>query len=519
MAKKTIFLSILGAALISGMLVGQDAATRMTLEQCLVRAMEKNLGLQVQIRNPELSELGVSLAGEKFLPTLSFQYGRQSNQSASASWISSSTLTKSNSFSADLTQTLPTGGTLEASLSNGMTDTNQRFQTINPYYSSQLTFGFRQPFLRDFGPAISRREILVARNNRDIAEQTFKQTLLGTLYTVEEAYWNLVFAVENLKAMRQSLALAENMLDRNKQELAIGMMAPIEVLSAESEVASRRADILQSEVLVKNRADNLRTLLNLAEKGETDAPPLVPVDTPSTTPRVLAMDTALALALANRPELENALLDLKNRNLDLVYARNQLLPQLDLTANYWSPSISGTQILYQNGDPLTGVIIGTIPGGSSQAMKDALKFKYKNWSVGLTVSIPLNTIFSRAQAGRAAVSLEQSKLAAENTKQQIFLEVRSAVRDVENNAKRVEGYAAALKLAEKRLEAEERKAKSGLSTSYTVLQVQRDLALARSNELQSRIDYVLSQARLDRATGTSIERRNIKWTEILNQRS
>jgi outer membrane protein TolC len=519
--------SILAAAFLSALVPGaggsaaQDAAKPMTLEACLVRAMEKNLGLQVQIRNPELANLAVSRAGEKYLPTLSFQYNQETDRNASESWISSSSgqiQTKSNSYYAQLAQILPTGGTIQATLSSGMTDTNQRFQTINPYYSSTLSFSFNQPLLRDFGPAISRREILVARINRDIADQTLKRGLLQTLYNTEEAYWNLYYAIENLKVMRQSLRLAEDLLARNKKELAIGMMPPIEVTTAESEVATRKADILEAEVLVKNREDALRTLLDFEGKSEADAASIVPADVPSIAKQDLNMDAALGLASANRPEMESARLDLKNRDLDLVYARNQLLPTLSLVANYWSPGVSGTQILYQNDNPLTGIIIGTIPSGSSQATKDALQFKYKNWSVGLNLSIPLNTVFSRAMASQATVSLEQSRLSARDTEQQIFLEVRSAVRDVENNIQRIDAYGAARRLAEKKLEAEERKAKAGLSTNYNVLLVQRDLALAQTRELQARIDGVLSQARLDKATGTSAERHNIKWSGATDKR-
>jgi outer membrane protein TolC len=516
MAKKFLIGFLLAGALSAGLAGAQEAARPMTLEQCLVRAMEKNLGLQVQVRNPELAGLEVSRAGEKFLPTLGFQYGKQNNRSASFSWIDSSSVieARANSYTAGVTQLLPTGGSLRASFSGGMNDTNLKFQTINPYYNSSLAFTFSQPFLRDFGPSISRREILVARNNRDIADQTYKKALLDTLYTVEESYWQLVFSIENLKVMRQSLGLAEDLLARNKKELAIGMMAPIEVLSAESEVASRKADILQAEVLVKNRDDALRTLLNFTSKADTENRPIVPLEAPPTEKRTVSMDDALAQAMAGRPELQSARLALKNKDLDLVYARNQLLPDLSLQADYWSPAVSGTQILYQNGDPLTGVVVGTIPGGASQAMTDALKFKYKNWSVGLVLSVPLNTVFSRAAAVEASVGLEQAKIAQQDTEQQIFLEVRSAVRDVENNAQRVDAYAAARTLAGKKLEAEERKAKVGLSTNYTVLQVQRDLAAAQSLELQAKIDYVLSQARLDRSTGTSLDRRNIKWSPV-----
>jgi outer membrane protein TolC len=520
MAKKIFVVCAAVAILTAGLGFGQATAKNMSLEECLVRAMERNLGLQVQVRNPELADWGVSLAGERFMPVFAFSYGKQSNRSAASSWIDSSDLieNKSNYLTADLTQFLPTGGTLDASVSTGMNETNRRFQTINPYYSGQLSFTFTKPLLRDFGPAISRRQILIARNNRDVAEQNYKRALLDTLYSVEEAYWNLVYSIENLKVMKTSLRLAEDLLTRNSAQLKIGMIAPIEVLTAESEVASRKADILQAEVLVKNREDTLRTLLNFSAE-EREKISLIPSDAPTVEKRDLSVETALALAMASRPELMSARVDLSSRDLDLTFARNQLLPRLNLVANYWSPSVSGTQILYQDDNPLSGIVIGTIPGGSDQAIKDALQFKYKNWSVALSLSIPMNALLSRAQAQQAKISLDQSRLAMQNTEQRIFLEVRNAIRDVENNAQRVEAYEIARQLAEKTLDAEERKAAAGLSISYTVLQRQRDLVLAQSRELQARIDYVLSQARLDLATGLTPDHKNISWTDPSKKKS
>ncbi|MEN6310105.1 MAG: TolC family protein [Acidobacteriota bacterium] len=513
MLKKTLSLIVLAA--VAALAWGQDKTTPMTLEECLVRAMEKNLGLQVQVLNPTMADFRVSAAGEKFLPGFSLDYSKTNNESKATSYLDAEGLVstvKQNSYSAGLSQLLPTGGTLSASVETGMYNTNARYQTYNPYYSAMVLFTLEQPLLKNFGFNISRREILVARNNSQIAEATYKAAILTTLYSVEEAYWNLVYSIENHKVMQESLRLARNLLEQNKEKLAIGMLAPIEVVTAESEVASREADILQAEVLIRNREDALRTLLNMRADNETDASAITPTDLPRAEKRDLAVDVALALAQANRPELASAQYDISNRKLDLTWARNQLLPDLSLSAQYWSPASSGTQILYQDDNPLTGVIIGTIPSDSAQAFKDAMKFRYKNYYVAVSLSLPLNAIFSRSQASLAKAALEQSHLALKNQQQQIFLEVRSACRDVENNAKRVEAYETARKLAERKLDAEERKARTGLSTNYTVLQVQRDLALAKSQELQARVDLVLSQARLDRATGTSLNRRNIKIT-------
>jgi outer membrane protein TolC len=512
MSKFKVILSIIGVILAATIAAAQEPEKPMTLDECLVRAMESNLSLKVQILNPELARLSVARASEKFLPTLSFQYNKERDNEPSYSFITGNdnVLTRYSDNVAQIEQLLPLGGSVTAKLINYKNDTTEKYQTINPRYGSQMGFTYVQPFFKDFGLSIARREFLVARIGRDIAESDFRKVLLDTLFNVESAYWNLVYSIENLKVMRQSLDLARDLLAKNKREVEVGMMAPIEVLSAEAEVSTREADILQAEALVRNSQDQLATYLNLGGGTATGAPAIAPADAPQTDIRAMELSDALSQAMSNRPELQSARLTVKNRDLDLTWYRNQLLPDLSLTANYWSPGISGTQIFYADDNPLTGEIIGYLPGRSSDALKDALKSKYKNWSVGLTLTLPLNTIFSRAQAAYASVGFRQAKLALEDQEQQVFLEVRNAVRDVETNVKRAAAYEAARKLAEKKLEAETKKLKVGMTTNYLVLQYQRDFATAQSSELKARIDLVVSRAKLDKATGTSLIAKNIK---------
>jgi outer membrane protein TolC len=225
----------------------------------------------------------------------------------------------------------------------------------------------------------------------------------------------------------------------------------------------------------------------------------------------------VAAALASRPELLSARTGVRSKDLELSYARNQLLPDLSFNLSYWSPGVSGTQILYQDDNPFSGIVVGRISGQGADAMRDAFRFRYKNWSAGLTLTVPLNTVLTRAAAAQAGLDVERARLELEKTEQRIILEVRDAVRDVDTNAKRVAAYEAALRLAEKKLDGEERKVKVGLSTNYTLLQVQRDLAAAKSLDLRARIDLALSQARLDKAMGASLERRNIRWAGPLEK--
>ncbi|MFH2041696.1 MAG: TolC family protein, partial [Acidobacteriota bacterium] len=223
---------------------------------------------------------------------------------------------------------------------------------------------------------------------------------------------------------------------------------------------------------------------------------------------------ALQTALENRPDLMRLRASIENYDLDLTYSRNQLLPELTLRASYWSPGISGNQILYQGNNPLTNIIIGTIPGDSIDALKQAFDFSYRNWSVDLTLSIPVNALFGRAQLARAKLGLDQAKLRLEYQEQQVFLEIRNAVRSLETHYRRVVAYRAARELAEETLAGEEKKLQVGFSTNYQVLQYQRDLANASSQELRAMIDYNLSLAALDRATGTILQKNNIQTTAL-----
>jgi outer membrane protein TolC len=314
--------------------------------------------------------------------------------------------------------------------------------------------------------------------------------------------------------MRQSLKLAKDLLAKNEREVEVGTLAPIEILSAEAEVATREADILQAESMVKNSEDRLKTTINIAAQEEDVGVEIIPVDKPKYEKREISLEEALVTAMENRPDLQATRVDLKSKEINLSYAKNQLLPDLRLNASYWSPGLSGTQIQY---DPLNpfGDPISTIPGTSSDAIKDALNFKYKNWAVRLSLTIPFNSFIYRAQHAQAKVNLEQTVLQIKDQEQQLFLEIKEAVRAVQTDYKRVQAYKLARELAEKKLEAEQKKLKVGLSTNYVVLQQQRDLSNARSSELRAIIDYNLSLANLDKAMGTSLKNKNIRLSKIL----
>ncbi|MBN2244210.1 MAG: TolC family protein [Candidatus Aminicenantes bacterium] len=489
---------------------------KLSLEDCIISAIKNNFGAAVEVLRPEIAETRVSIAEQKFLPQLGFQYGRQRTNTASYSWIDAAgkVTEEYNDYAVQLIQEIPTGGSLTMSIYSYDLSTNRKFQTINPRYGSSLSFEFSQPLLKDFGFNISRREILVARTNQQISEAAFRTNLINIIYSVEEAYWNLVYSIENLKVRQQSLRLAQGLLAKNRREVEVGTLAPIEILSAEAEVATREADILQAEVLVKNNEDTLKTFINLLSEENQSEYTITPISEPVFEENNITIEDALMTGMENRPDLDSRRLELKNTEINLSHAKNQLLPNISLDASFWSPGTSGTQILYLNDDPLTDVVIGTVPGGASNALKDALGFKYQNWELGITLTFPIETIFSRAAYAQAKLNKKMALFNLKNQEQQVFLDIRNAVRTVQTNYKRVEAYKAARELALKKLEAEEKKLKVGLTTNYLVLQYQRDLDNAVSAELRAVIDYNLSLARLEQGMGTSLKSKNIRLTEV-----
>ncbi|OGD22290.1 MAG: hypothetical protein A2W03_09380 [Candidatus Aminicenantes bacterium RBG_16_63_16] len=491
----------------------QQTSKSLSLRDCILVALKNNLGVQVAVLSPDLAEANLAWAKEKFLPRLAFGFNNQRNSSASYSWIEAAGNVKSryNDLSASVSQAIPTGGSVSASLSGYKSESNLKFQTINPRYGSTLSLGLSQPLLRNFGPKMSRRDILISQNNRDISESQLQAVLLETIYNVEQSYWNLIYAIENLSVKKQSLDLARDLVSKNRREVEVGMVAPIEILSAEAEVATREADILQAEAAVANSEDMLKTVINIAAEEGSGLVKIVPSDKPSQEPRTVSVDEALKAAVANRPDLQVTRISLKNKELNVVYARNQVLPDLNLYASYWSPGMSGTQILYQDNDPLTGTIVGTLPSGAGAALSQAIGLKYSNWAVGIQLNVPVSSLLTRSQYEASKIGYEQSVADLANLEQRIFLEIRTAVRAVETDYKRVLAYKAARELAENKLSAEEKKLMVGLTTNYVVLQYQRDLADAKTAELRAIIEYNLALAYLDKSLGTSLLSKGLEF--------
>lgn len=510
--KKLLLVLLLLLILLSTVSLGAEEKT-LTLQECLAIALKNNIALEIKVVQSERQEGLFKQAKEKFLPTLTFEFGKAKTNTPSYSWIEAegAISAESRQLSGRLTQALWLGGSFTLNVDTSRYESNQRFQTINPRYEGAVTFTLTQPLLRDMGNRISRKSIIIAGFNRGISANELKTALLDTVYRVEELYWNLVFAEHNLEAKTQALKLAEDLLKKNRKMAELGVIAEIEILSAEAEAASRRVEILEAEALLENSHDELVSMINLGMENGGAEIKIRPGDAPRCEERTVDTKDALRQALANRPDYLNAGITLASKKLELGYAKNQLLPALNLNLQYWSPGLSGTRIVYRDNNPLTGEVVGIIPGAGADSLNNALDFKDKNWSLYLSLGIPLNAMFSRGAYNAASMERREAQLRRLNLERQIGLEVSTIARTVTSSFQRIQATRYARELSEKKLAAEEKRQAAGLSTSYMVLQCQRDFTLAMSGEIRALCDYSLALARLEKIEGTSLQSKQIEF--------
>jgi outer membrane protein TolC len=487
----------------------------MTLAQVIEQALKNNLDLQIEISNPEIAQALWDKNAAIFIPTFALNYNRTSTTTPSSSVFTGADIEKadSNSFGFALTERLLLGGSLEIALDNSRNSTNSRFSQVNPRYGSQLTFSLAQPLLKNFGLTATKRGIYLARNNHQISLFALKQQVIDLIYQTEEAYWNLVYAHQNMAVMEKSLQLAKDLLKQNEIQVKVGVSAPMDILTAQAEVAARESDTLQARSQIQTYEENLRRILNLSQIPEA----IVPEDKPLFTPVQADLNDFLQIALEKRPDIEQVRLDLKSKNVDVRYYRNQLLPDLQLTASYYTKGLSGTpqnvDIILLPGEPAPSLIGGNL----SDSLRDALKSLYKNYSVGLQLNIPLFNTSAKADLIQSRLNLEQSLLLLKKTESTIYSEVRQIIMDLETNAKIVEANRISRELADQKLAAEQKKLSVGLSTNYLVLQYQRDFANTQIAELQSLINYSLALSRVNKVLGTTLEKHNIEFNDFLSK--
>ena len=511
MRRIALIVAVVGLAAWNGgptVLCAQQTEATLTLDDAVQRALERNLDIQVERMNPEAVDLSISSLRAAYHPLFSTTFGQRSQVTPPSSQLNGGqrVANDTTTYNTGVAQLLPWGGgQFQLAWNNNRTDTSNIFANYNPSYSSNLSGFFSQPLLRGRAIDLNRQQLRVTQINRDISEVQLRATITSTLATVRNAYWDFVFVRQAVTVAQQSLELAEKLIQDNQARVEAGAMAPIDVVEAEAEAAARRQALAQIEATAQTVELALKRLIVEGTNDPLWHAKLVATDRPQFRPEPINIDAAVAAALSKRTDIEQAHRELESTDVTLKYLRNSSLPALDAVASYGLQGLGGTQFIRQ-GSGLGSIIIGTIPGGFSDALAAIGNASFPTWNLAVTLSYPVFGNGNEAQYARAKVQRNQSLAQIKALELQVATEVTNAALTVESNLKRVDAATVSRSLSQRRLEAEQSKFEVGLSTNFFVVQAQRDLQDAQNIELRALLDYQKSLVDFERVQETSLQR-------------
>ncbi len=541
----------------------QDGKLMLSLDDAISLALENNLDISVQRYGPWIADTallrakaGQGTAVQSFDPQLTstFNWDRRSvpinNPFLSGTGSASQTALTNQTTTANFqyAQGFSTGTSYQINFNNSRSSTTSGSTFLNPSVQTVMNFAFQQSLLDGFGFVPNKRFLRLARNNKRIADLAFQDQVINTVSTVQNLYWDLVFAREDVKVKQRSVELAEKLYNDNKRQVEIGTLAPIEVIRAEAEVARTRQDLIVSQTFLLQQQTLMKNALT---KNSMDPAVLtveiVPTDSigkPTSLPTISLPD-AVNEAWEKRPDIREARIDLENRGITVRATKNALLPSLTLSGQFGGTGLAGNAL--STTSTLTGFTANTLsplvdangnailiggqpvfagravtsststltPAGFPDAFGIAKDFRFPNYSVALNLQIPIRDRAAQADNAQAQLEQRQSETRMRQLQNNIVVQVRNAQIALEQNKARVDAAQKSRELQERTLDAEQKKYQLGASTIFFVIQAQRDLAAAQSAEVNALAQLLKSRVEFERALGRTLETNRISMADAM----
>ena len=473
------------------------------------------------------STLGIGAPITSFDPALTGTLQLDKNNTESVSVFSPVPIVAQNTYTSNFgyTQGFQWGGALSGVFDNTHVTTNNPTSLLTPQLGSNFQFRFTQNLLQGFGFLPNQRFIRIAKNNREISDVAFRLQVITTVDQIENMYWDLVYAFENLRVQQESLTYAQKALDDAQRQAKVGTVPPIQVVSAQSTVSTDE----QNLIVAQNNLQLQQLLMKNAISRSIEDPVLAEADVIPTSAMLIPQDEAVTPiqqmineALQHRAELVESRIDLSSRDINNKAVRNAMLPTLQAFAYYGGSGVGGD----------INPAVPTCATGSSAAFcfdptKAPPPFRTNNSvgygstlsqlvnstspdkGVGLSLNIPLRNRFAESNQVRAELEYRQAQVREQQLENQVRIEVRNAQFDVKQNRAAVQSAQSAVDLARQTLDADQQKLKVGLTTQVTILQDAATLRTGESNLVSAKAAYEKSRIELDRATGLLLEHSGI----------
>lgn len=395
------------------------------------------------------------------------------------------------------------------------TKVNSLFFSLNPYTTGSLDLTVTQNLLQGFGSAVNGRNIRVQKNNLKVTDLQFKQQVITTVAAALNLYWDLVSFNEDLRARRQEVEAAQQLLEDNKKQVAIGALAEIEITRAEAQLYASQQDLVVSQT---NLLQQETVLKNALSRNGVSSPSLadvhvVPLDTISVPDKdeIRPVDTLVEEALGKRAEIEQSRINIESNQLNLVGIKNSLKPTLQAFAELTNNGLSGDLTAAGALDP--GVAY--LAGGYGNLLAQIARRNYPNYSAGISLNIPLRNRAAQSDYVTSLLEIRQNELTLQKSINQVRVDIQNAVIGLQQARARYDAALKARDLQQQTLDADRRRYQLGAATAFQVIQDQRDLANAVSAQVQSMANYSHARIAFDQALGTTLDTNNISLSEAL----
>jgi outer membrane protein TolC len=481
-----------------------EGKLRLSLEDAIVLTLLNNSDVNVNRAQFDLSQFAVQRAHAAFDPLFVAGFAPTRSISPSTSTLNgASTLsTLSQTTSTGFSQTFQSGTGVSVGLSTTRFTTNSSFATVNPSFTSGLTFGISQPLMRRFGMFANRAPIIIAQRGVRQSRANFEAQLNDTVQRVINQYWDVVQSHKTLEVLKKSLELAEASYQRDKRALELGALPPLDIYRSESQVAQRKVTVIQAEYSLKQVEDTLRQTVGADLDARAGALDLELTDSAETSKvEIVDLQGALATALKDRPEIESQNQQLAIDDANARLASNNMRPDLNLSATYTSNGLGG--IVFDN----SGALLSA--GGFGDSLSQLGGFNFPTYGINLQLRFPIHNSAAAADLGTALVSKRRSLYQMRSIQQSIATEVKNAVHDLEQAELVMTAAQTSRELAQKNLAAEQRKYELGAQTIFFVLDAQSQLSQAEQSVVAAQIFYQKALAEVDHATGSLLAKHKL----------
>jgi outer membrane protein TolC len=422
-------------------------------------------------------------------------------------------LQRLNTTSLTLQQAFLTGTTVALALNNNNVTTNSLRANFNPSTASTLGVTVTQRLLQGWGPSLNSRQIIIAKNNREVADLTFKLQVITTVAAVMNLYWDLVTFNENVRVAKQALTTSQQLYENNKKQVEVGTLAPIEVVNAEAQVATAtqtltiaETQVLQQETIIKNALS--RTGLSSPSVAEAHIIPTDRMRMPDVEP-IGPMQDLVAEALSSRPELASNRIQLQNSKVALRGSRSSLLPSLDLVGTFGTEALAGDINTTLANNPAPRFFVG----GYATVLSQLFRRNFPDYAIGFNLNIPIRNRAAQANVINDELTLRQQQLLLQRQENQVRVDVQNALIGVQQTRGQYQAATKARVLQEQTLDAEQKKYALGASTIYNVILALTNLTQSQAQEVSALGAYSKARVELQRSTGQVLNANNISLAE------